>query len=124
MISVLEWTAAAPSIHALVQDGISAADIRALLIQAKALPEAIQADPVYQRGIVGLERLLAILTQVPAVPKQTALLVNYPNPFNPETWIPYQLSEASDVTLDIYAMNGSRVRTLALGHRACWTLSA
>ena len=115
--SVLEWTAAAPSIHALVKSGISAADLRVLLTQAEALPEAIQADPVYQRGIIGLERLLAILTQVPAVPKQTALLVNYPNPFNPETWIPYRLSEASDVTVDIYALNGSRVRTLALGHR-------
>ena len=118
LVSALESTAAAPSVHVLAQGGISAADLRTLLTQAKALPEAIQADPVYQRGIVGLERLLAILTQVPAVPKQTALLVNYPNPFNPETWIPYQLSEASDVTLDIYAMNGSRVRTLALGHRA------
>ena len=117
LVSALEPTAAAPSVHALVKIGISAADIRVLLTQTKALPETIQGDPVYQRGIVGLERLLAILTQVPAVPKRPALLVNYPNPFNPETWIPYQLSEASDVTVDIYALNGSRVRTLTLGHR-------
>ena len=117
IFSVLEPTAAAPSVHALVQGGISAADLRVLLTQAKALPEIIQANPVYRRSIVEVERLLAILTEVPAVPKQSALLVNYPNPFNPETWIPYQLSEASDVTVDIYALNGSRVRTLALGHR-------
>ena len=117
LVSALDWSAAAPSVHVLAQGGISAADLRTLLIQAKALPEAIQADPVYQRGIVGLERLLEILTQAPAVPKQTALLMNYPNPFNPETWIPYRLAEASDVTVTIYAMNGSRVRTLALGHR-------
>ena len=60
---------------------------------------------------------MATLTEVPVVPKQTALLVNYPNPFNPETWIPYQLSEASDVTVSIYAVDGSLIRTLALGHQ-------
>ena len=115
--SELEWAAAAPSVHTLVKSGISAADIRVLLTQAKALPEATQADPVYQRGIIVLEQLLATLTQVPAVPKQTALLMNYPNPFNPETWIPYQLSEASDVTVSIYAVDGRLIRTLALGHQ-------
>ena len=43
------------------------------------------------------------------------LLPNYPNPFNPETWIPYQLSEPAEVTLTIYAVNGTQVRTLAVG---------
>ena len=116
--SKLEWAAAAPSVHTLVKSSISAADIRALLRQAKALPEVLQADPVYQRGIVGLERFLATLTEVPAVPKQTALLMNYPNPFNPETWIPYQLSEASEVTVSIYAVDGRLIRRLALGHQS------
>ena len=51
-------------------------------------------------------------------PTETTLLPNYPNPFNPETWIPYQLSEASDVTVRVYSMNGMLVRTLALGHQA------
>ena len=51
------------------------------------------------------------------VPEKTALLPNYPNPFNPETWIPYRLAEAAEVTLSIYSLNGNRVRTLALGHR-------
>ena len=45
-------------------------------------------------------------------------MANYPNPFNPETWIPYQLAEAAAVTLRIYAANGSLIRTLALGHQA------
>ena len=115
--SALESTAAAPSIHTLVKGGISAADIQVLLTQAKALPEATRTDPVYQRGIVTLEQLLVILTEAPTVPKQTALLVNYPNPFNPETWIPYQLSEASDVTVFIYAVDGRLIRTLVLGHQ-------
>ena len=52
------------------------------------------------------------------IPKATALLPNYPNPFNPETWVPYQLAAAADVTLTIYAVDGTLVRTLALGHRA------
>ena len=45
----------------------------------------------------------------------TALLSNYPNPFNPETWIPYQLSEAAEVTVTIHASDGKLVRTLELG---------
>ena len=51
------------------------------------------------------------------VPETTALLPNYPNPFNPETWIPYRLAESAEVTLSIYSLNGNRVRTLALGHQ-------
>ena len=65
-----------------------------------------------QRGVFLLERLLAALA-----PKETALLTNYPNPSNPETWIPYQLAEPADVTLHIYSVNGALVRTLELGHQ-------
>ena len=50
-------------------------------------------------------------------PEKTALLANYPNPFNPETWIPYQLAEPATVSLHIYAVNGALVRTLDLGHQ-------
>ena len=49
--------------------------------------------------------------------RENALLANFPNPFNPETWIPYQLAKPSDVTLTIYAVNGQVVRTLTLGHQ-------
>ena len=52
-----------------------------------------------------------------APPEQTAILPNYPNPFNPETWIPYQLSTPAEVTLTIFGSNGQLVRTLALGHK-------
>ena len=69
-------------------------------------------DPTSQRGIRFLEHLLLVLT-----PKETALLTNYPNPFNPETWIPYQLGTAADVTLRIHAMDGTLVRRLSLGHK-------
>ena len=46
-----------------------------------------------------------------------ALLVNFPNPFNPETWIPYQLAKDAEVTLTIYAIDGQVVRRLVLGHQ-------
>ena len=44
-----------------------------------------------------------------------ALLPNFPNPFNPETWIPYQLAEAAHVRICIYDVAGHLVRTLDLG---------
>ena len=50
-------------------------------------------------------------------PKETALLPNYPNPFNPETWIPYQLAQPAAVSVSIYAADGQQVRQLALGHQ-------
>ena len=49
--------------------------------------------------------------------RENALLANFPNPFNPETWIPYQLSKPTEVTITIYAVNGQVVRMLTLGHQ-------
>ncbi len=46
---------------------------------------------------------------------ETQLLANYPNPFNPETWIPYQLAKPSEVTITIFDVRGRVVRTLILG---------
>ena len=51
-------------------------------------------------------------------PKLTQLLQNFPNPFNPETWIPYQLSEDSLVSLSIYDTTGRLIRTLPLGYQS------
>lgn len=55
------------------------------------------------------------------VNEQTSVFQNYPNPFNPETWIPYQLAKPAEVTVCIYAANGTLIRTLALGHRSAGT---
>ena len=77
------------------------------------MPKLKMTDRIaFQQGIANLEQLLALF-----IPEKTALLHNYPNPFNPETWIPYQLAEPAEVTLDIYATNGVLVRTLALGYQ-------
>ena len=51
------------------------------------------------------------------LPKETTLLSNYPNPFNPEIWIPYELAKPAEGTVIIYAADGKLVRTLALGHQ-------
>ena len=51
------------------------------------------------------------------IPSETQLLHNYPNPFNPETWIPYRLAEDAVVTLTIYDRTGHVVRTLDVGHQ-------
>ena len=87
----------------------SRAEVQQWLIQAQQLN---LTDAISQRGIHFLQQLLAALT-----PKKTALLPNYPNPFNPETWIPYQLSEPADVMLTIYTIDGTVVRTLSLGYQ-------
>jgi flagellar hook capping protein FlgD len=50
--------------------------------------------------------------------RRTDLLQNFPNPFNPETWIPYQLREAGEVTIQIFSVQGELVRNLNLGHRS------
>ena len=55
------------------------------------------------------------------LPMETSLLPNYPNPFNPETWIPYQLAESADVSVSIYSADGKLVKTLALGHKPAGT---
>ena len=49
--------------------------------------------------------------------RENALLANFPNPFNPETWIPYQLAKPTEVAITIYAVDGQVVRTLTLGHQ-------
>ncbi|MCG9128088.1 T9SS type A sorting domain-containing protein [Candidatus Poribacteria bacterium] len=52
------------------------------------------------------------------VPFKNQLLPNYPNPFNPETWIPYQLSEPAEVQISIYSSDGTLVRTISMGYQA------
>ena len=62
--------------------------------------------------------LCAWLNLVDAPVKETKLLLNYPSPFNPETWIPYQLAKDADVSGEIYNPIGQLVRTLDLGFQS------
>ena len=102
--------AGAPTTQAQAFSMLTAEEVTQWLIEAKQLQNK---DPRYFRGILLFEQLLATLT-----PKKTALLPNYPNPFNPETWIPYRLAIPAEVTLTIYAVDGQVVKTLDLGHQA------
>ena len=101
--------AAAPSDVAIANLALDPAMVQAWIAQARVKNDGSLA---FQQGIANLQRLLSLL-----LPDKTALLPNYPNPFNPETWIPYHLAEPADVTLRIYAADGVLVRTLALGHQ-------
>ena len=100
----------APSAPGGEAEGLDAAMIEAWIAQARLEDDGSLA---FKEGIEVLENLLASL-----IPKETALLANYPNPFNPETWIPYQLAESAEVTLTIYDMNGQLVRRIAVGNQA------
>ncbi len=77
---------------------------------------ADDGSEVFQHGIIALEHLIDT-----TVPTETVLLPNYPNPFNPETWIPYDLAEDADVNIDIYNLKGEFVRQLSLGLQTAGT---
>ena len=97
--------AAAPSAR-----GLDSATVEAWIAEARIADDGSIA---FAQGIANLENLLASLI----IPQETALLANYPNPFNPESWIPYQLAVFAEVTLTIYDMHGGTVRRLEVGHQ-------
>ncbi len=103
-------TAASPILLAMQDVGeLNPEMIRAWIAQAQVEDDGSIA---FQQGVANLQRLLALL-----IPEKTTLLPNYPNPFNPETWIPYHLANPSDVRITIYDARGSIVRRLDLGHQ-------
>ena len=106
----IDSAGAAPSVHPQMLELFAAAEVKLWLSHARQLD---LTDPTALKGIIFLEQLLAAL-----MPKETVLLPNYPNPFNPETWIPYHLANDADVTLTIYDTSGQVVRQFALGHQA------
>ena len=106
----LGTAAGAPTLLPNALGLLTAADVRDWLSQAHQL-DSSSAD--YQRGLLVLEQLFGAL-----MPKETRLLANYPNPFNPETWIPYQLAKSGDVKITIYDARGTVVRRLAFGHQS------
>ena len=69
-------------------------------------------DEDVKRSWISLGELVAY-----EIPAKTELLLNYPNPFNPETWIPYRLAKDAFVTLTIYDRSGRVVREIDVGHR-------
>lgn len=91
---------------------LSALEVERLQEQIDLLIATADRAPSAMKRLLYLQQLIAR-----ARPEKTQLLANFPNPFNPETWIPYQLATAADVTVTIYDVNGGVVRRLALGHQ-------
>ena len=97
-------------------------------------PDGMTIAVAYDSGRIDLTPIATVLPHLPQdIPvavepkglqlgllgavKRDALLPNYPNPFNPETWIPYQLAAAASVQIHIYDLMGRQVCTLALGQQ-------
>ena len=110
LIRVAQGIAGSPAAPVAGAKSVDAAMIEAWIAHARLEDDGSVA---FKQGIENLQNLLASL-----IPEETALLRNYPNPFNPETWIPYQLAESAEVTLTIYDMNGQLVQRLEVGHQA------
>ena len=104
VMAALENTPTAPAAV------LTAANLQRWIDEAKQLTNL---DETLLRGIAVLEQILVTM-----LPNKTALLANYPNPFNPETWIPYHLAKSAEVTVHIYAVNGTLIRILSFGHKA------
>ena len=81
--------------------------------QLRILRTESDGSAKYRDAIAMIEAFLAA-----ARPHETVLLPNYPNPFNPETWIPYHLANPSDIVVTIYDARGSVIRRLELGHQS------
>ena len=81
------------------------------LIGVQPVRHIVTIDDV-KSGILEMQDLI-----VYEIPAETELLRNFPNPFNPETWIPYHLSEDTDVNLTIYDISGEVVRDIDVGHQ-------
>ena len=105
--SALGEAAAAPALRAKTR--LTATTVAGWLTAAQRLTPHAK----YARGLRKLQNLHTLLAK-----PQTELLANYPNPFNPETWLPYRLADAAKVSINIYDAQGILVRTLALGHRS------
>ncbi len=111
----LSQNAAAPSQLVFIESIPSTG--KEVIAAQRALTE-LEAIPNKSHGVqIAIELLRHYLSVAEQNVRETKLLPNYPNPFNPDTWIPYQLSQASTVTVKIYDATGSLVRTIEVGHK-------
>ncbi|RKU05504.1 hypothetical protein C6501_19825 [Candidatus Poribacteria bacterium] len=88
-------------------------DIEKWVIEARLVDDG---SAIFRKGISKLEELMNVV-----VPQKTVLLPNYPNPFNPETWIPYDLAQDTNVNIDIYNLKGEIIRKLVIGFQVAGT---
>ena len=110
-----EKVAAAPAQVNTIKSGTSSpGDI---IVVRRALRE-LEAVPEKSHNVeITIQFLHLWLENANRSVSETRLLPNYPNPFNPETWIPYQLAKAADVSVTIYNVGGRLVRTVSVGFK-------
>ena len=105
------------SVTASDPDGLTATQTVSVTAKPASAPAAddslTAAQLQHKHGIHSLEQMIR-----DRVPQTTRLLRNYPNPFNPETWIPYHLAQASEVRITIYDASGGIVRSLDIGYQS------
>lgn len=108
-------------LEALVQDGTLTQDqVNRLLIASQEIITAVaNAAPPFDEKLLAEKEKIAKTKEAANLnrPKVSAVFNNYPNPFNPETWIPFQLAEDAKVTVQIYNAQGRLIRTLDLGQK-------
>ena len=119
VVNIFDLTLVAQGIGGSAAPAVATGHVDAATVEAWIAVAQLEDDGsiAFRQGIANLQSLLASL----AIPQETALLANYPNPFNPETWFPYQLAAPAEVTLTIYDMNGGMIRRLEVGHQAAGT---
>ena len=112
----LSQNAAAPSQIDLIKSIPSTT--KEVIAAQRALTELEAMPNKTPRVRLAIELLRHYLSIADQNVQETKLLPNYPNPFNPDTWIPYQLSEGSTVTVKIYDIGGHLIRTIGVGHKS------
>ena len=100
-----------PDARAILMEAETGRHLRAALTELEGLPNV---TPEVRLVTDLLRQWLIANGEIAA---DTKLLPNYPNPFNPETWIPYQLAHAAEIQISIYDIMGQRVRLLEVGHQ-------
>ena len=91
-----------------------------LMVEFEVLPNAEgRTSPLILENIVlsNSRSITQIDGEVRVIPSTFALLQNFPNPFNPDTWLPYKLASASPVSISIYNAKGQLIRTLHFSNK-------
>jgi len=122
---ILNWNAAsvARSLtgYRVYRNGLSIADVTGITYTDPNVPTGTHA--YFVTGVYGqYESTPTNEVEVehteaddPLIPAHTALIGNYPNPFNPETVINYALRSNSQVLIQIYNVKGEKVKKLIDG---------
>ena len=110
-----EKVAAAPSQIEFIKSTVSS--VEEIITIQRALRELETVSDKSHNVKITIQFLRLWLENANRSVSETRLLPNYPNPFNPETWIPYQLAKAADVSVTIYDVGGRLVRTVSVGFK-------